>query len=154
MRDRCSGIHDVNFARVVHPCTIGWNQIDSRLRYTYQSNCQYGKAERETAGGGGVGGVGGPWWVSEERMARGWVGGRWVSERRTQKEDEGGWGGDIGRRGGICQAYSLITLLPFFNLQPTLSNVGTYTAQPLLLLLLLPSPRPTRVAGLPSSNNQ
>lgn len=93
MRDRCSGIHDVNFARVVHPCTIGWNQIDSRLRYTYQSNCQYGKAERETAGGGGVGGVGGPWWVSEERMARGWVGGRWVSERRTQKEDEGGWGG-------------------------------------------------------------
>jgi len=30
-------------------------------------------------------------------------------------------------RGGICQAYSLITLLPFFNLQPTLSNVGTYT---------------------------
>lgn len=53
MRDRCSGIHDVNFARVVHPCTIGWNQIDSRLRYTYQSNCQYGKAERETAGGGG-----------------------------------------------------------------------------------------------------
>lgn len=71
--------------------------------------------------------------------------------RRRTKED----GGDIGRRGGICQAYSLITLLPFFNLQPTLSNVGTYTAQPLLLLLLLlPSPRPTRVAGLPSSNNQ
>lgn len=55
VRDRCSGIHDVNFARVVHPCTIGWNQIDSRLRYTYQSNCQYGKAERETAGGGSRG---------------------------------------------------------------------------------------------------
>lgn len=51
--------------------------------------------------------------VSEERMARGRRGrgrGR-VSERRTrQKEDEAeGWG-------GICQAYSLITLLPFFNL--------------------------------------
>lgn len=61
-RRRCS-IHDVNFARVcagVHPYTIGWNQIDSRLRYTYQSNCQYRKTERDGSRATAV---------SEERMA-------------------------------------------------------------------------------------